>query len=183
MAEFRGAGSDGGRRITKVEEDVLNPLRLGVRNARNERRDTRFDQRLGDARTALSLGQIGDSDYLRFLRAEQSTLQRKIAGLKKTSNGYRQATDQLNEISGLIKEVEESFNGQFNLGDIQLPSVYDVRRYVQAGGPGAAFLGSNSAPVNGATTQITINGANTGQILEVLAEYIGGNVNYTVGGY
>jgi hypothetical protein len=167
-ARFKSGG------ISKAERDVLNQDKLDVRSARNNARDTAFNQGLQDQKTALDLGRISQSEYMNFLHTQETQLRTRIAGLKKTSNGYKQATDELNQILELEKEIADSFNAQFNLGDITLPTPFQARSYLQSGFGG---------PGGGSSTVIQINGADTGQIIQILSQYMGSGNTYTVGGY
>jgi hypothetical protein len=53
-----------------------------------------------------------------------------MKGMSKTSQGYRQAYNELNSIDNLILEAKAGLQGQFNIGDIKLPTVYQVRRSI-----------------------------------------------------
>lgn len=147
----RGASSD------VIEADALE-VRRGEINVEN----TRWQQFLSDLQTNEQLKRITHRQYMDTLEAER---QRLLAVAVRT----RQQQDQLNEIEGLIQAANEAAAGQFNLGDINLPTPYQARRMVQGqlGGLGGA------AATTVSNVNITVDGADTGFVLQVLGQYLG----------
>lgn len=151
--------------------DVINADRLNLEQAQNSEKSTAFSQLLATTQTAEQLGTISHSAYLRFLLSQQQNLAAQLKGMSSSANGFKQLTDESNQIKGLILAAADSLNGQFNLGNISLPTVYQARRYAQTvfGAPGAGGGGNN--------TTITINGADTGLVQQIISQYVGtGNV-------
>jgi hypothetical protein len=168
--------------ISKAERDVLQTRELDVRTAESRRDQTKFDQNLNAQQTAFDLGRITTAQYLKFLDGQRDNLAKQIKGMKKNSEGLFQAQQNLDQIDRLLKQVEGQFNGQFNLGDIQLPSEYQVRAAARFGTTG--LIGANAvnqATSTTTTTQININGADTSTVLAILRQYLGGG-NIAVNG-
>lgn len=157
---------------SQAEQDVINSRRLDVKAAQTNEESTKFSQRLSQIQTQDQLGQITHQTYLRYLDSEHDRL---------TAIGKRtqQQQDQLNQVDTLMKEAADALQGQFNLGDIELPSAYQVRRVIRSS-TGADLVGGASAPVGG--NSITINGADTGQIIQILSQYMGDGASYSITG-
>lgn len=141
--------------------DVIDQAKLDLRSAQNAEEQAAFSQRLSDIQTAEELGRISHSAYMDYLRSEHDRL-------SAISDRTRQQQEQLDQVDKLMKTAAEQLNGQFNIGDIDLPTVYDVRR---AMGSGAA-TGVNDYSHSGNT--ITINGADFGQVVAYIEQFMGG---------
>lgn len=138
--------------------DVINQDKVAVQNAANQAEATKFQQQLSQVQTNYDLGRITTAQYLRYLDSQADAL-RKIA-----HRTYQQQQE-LNQLDKLIQEVQKSLQGQFNLGDIKLPSVLQVRQQV-LGGAGAQVA-------NIQNVRIDISGGDIAVIKSVLSQYLG----------
>lgn len=126
-----------------------------------------FSQRLQDVQFAESMGRISHQAYLQYLQSEHDRLTSRLAGMKQTDNGYRQAIDELQQIDSVMKEAADQLSGQFNLGDIKIPTVYEVRRSMQPNAGMANSLADYS------TTTVNINGADIATVIAYIQKYLG----------
>lgn len=173
-AEYRAATNKLKRdKANKAGPRVIAQDRLDVRNAKAAREAAIFDQRLSDVQVAEQLGRITHQQYIKYLEGEHD----RLTSIAKRT---RQQQDELNQIDLLIKGAKESAAGQFNIGDIQLPTIYEVRRYIKATAAGLSYQAQQaplgfSAPQQMSTTYTTFNidGADTGFILQLLSQYLG----------
>lgn len=180
-ARFRGADSDGGRRITRPERDVLNTDRIAADTARNNAKQTAFQQNLTAAQTAENLGRISHAAFLKYLKTQETVIKQQMRGMKKTSEGYFQAQTNLDQILGLEQEAADALNAQFNLGNISLPTPYEVRRFVQQS---VNPVGTQSSgPVNGNAVTFVFNGYETDELVQKIGSIVGNGGTYTVSGY
>jgi hypothetical protein len=140
--------------------NVLDRDALAVKSAENAAEAAAFNQRFSDAQTNDQLGRISHQAYLSYLKHEHDRLT-SIAGRT------RQQQDELNQIDQAIKSANEQLTGQFNLGDIKIPTPYEARRSIAAQMGGGSYTGLNS------TVTITINGADVDKVKQVLGQYIG----------
>lgn len=180
VAQARAARQDAERRLRAAQgPDDRDKAAVDLRNAQNSEKAASFQQNLSDVQTAEQLGQKSHRQYMDYLAAERRRLQTQLRGQKEGTNGYRLAFDQLNQINGLIKEASNTLSGQFNIGDIKLPTIYEVRRSIQerTGGVGAqSFVDSTSRSAQSTTTNnVTINGADFGKVMEYLKSVMGAN--------
>ena len=86
--------------------------------------------------------------------------------LMSVKNKTRQQVDQLNQVDQALKGLTEGLQGQFNLGDINLPAPYQVRR---------ALLGEGSYASTQSTTyaNININGIDEARVRTILSDILG----------
>lgn len=155
-------------------KDDRQKAQLDVRNAQNAAEAAAFNQRLSDAQTADELGRISHQAYLQYLRNEHDRL-------SSIANRTRQQQDQLDQIDKLIKAANESLSGQFNLGNIKVPTVYQVRRAIQAGVGGVMANNSGYAgPQNGqvitdnSQRTLILQGVPLEEVLKRITEMYGG---------
>ena len=140
--------------------DIIAQSQLDVRSAENSEEQAAFSQRISDLQTAEDLGRISHSAYMSYLQSEHDRL-------SAIGDRTRQQQDQLNQVDKLMKSAAEEMQGQFNIGDIDLPSVYEVRRAMQSGAPSQVADYSNSNNV------VNVNGADFGAVVEWLTSYLG----------
>lgn len=158
--------------------DVLAADRGALIGARLQQDSTEFSQNLGDVQVAEQLGNISHQQYLSYLRSERTRLADRLSGMKRTDDGYRQAVEQLQQIDLAVKSATDSLDGLFNLGDIKVPTPFEVRRSLAgAGGEASTDFTSQLISVlqsnQGAGTTITFNGADTAKVRAILSEYLG----------
>jgi hypothetical protein len=162
--------------------DVRAQDKVDLRTARASAEATAFSQRLQAVQTADELGRISHKKYLSYLQHEHDRLQA-------IKHRTFQQQDELNQIDSLMKEAAKSMQGQFNLGDIKLPTPYQVRRYIEAKSNAASGAGAAVAAVRQAA-QVTTNnnnfvfhGYDPDQIKKVVVDVVGkgGRVTATSG--
>jgi hypothetical protein len=144
--------------------DVIAQDRLDVRQAQLDAESVKFNERLQAAQTAERLGRISHAAYIRYLENES----RRLNAIK---NRTYQQQQQLDQVDLALKDAKEAFAGQFNIGDIKLPTPYEVRRYIKAQADGLTYQGGQAAPVS--QTTIQIDGTDVGMVIRVLSEYLG----------
>lgn len=103
------------------DQDVRDQDELDVRTAANNAEAVAFNQRLNDARTSYELQRSTQQQYIAYLRAEQARL------MAITNKTYQQQQQQ-DQITRELMNMNKQLTGQWNLGDITMPTVYDVRR-------------------------------------------------------
>lgn len=159
-------------RQNKRAPDVLAQDLIDVRNAENQAEAAKFSQRLSDVQIAEQLGKISHTAYLQYLQNEHN----RLSAIK---NKTRQQIDELNQIDLAIKSATETMQGQWNLGQIKVPTVYEVRRAIQNSTAAASAI--NQAIVTNTTTNtITINGADIAKVEALLRQMLGASARYTV---
>lgn len=141
-------------------EDVLAQSQLDIRGAQNREEAAMFNQRLSDTQVAEDLGRISHSQYMSYLQSEHDRL-------NAVGQRTRQQQDQLNQIDQLMKSAAEELQGQFNIGDIDLPTAYDMRRAI---GTGAA---TSVADYSNSNNVVNLNGVDFAQVVEYLQNMLG----------
>lgn len=150
--------------------EVTDPLLNDARRKQFSSENAAFQQQLNDAQTADQLGRVSHAAYIQYLNNQHDRLVQQIAGMDDTTDGYRQAVDQLNQIDGLLKSAKESVNQAFNLQNVTLPTLYEVRRAV-----GASAEQIRSQVVDYSSTQgtVIINGADMATVVSYINKTLG----------
>lgn len=143
---------------------------LDVKQSKASLQDAQFQTRLNDIQTQEQLGKITEQRYMNYLKSEHNRLER-------VKHRTYQQQEELNQIDQLMKDAATAMDGQWNFGDIKLPTAYQVRAYATQAARDAtagyrAGVPSLVAPGGGNTT-IYINGADTGHVKRVIAEAVG----------
>jgi hypothetical protein len=150
--------------------DVINQDRIDVKQKQAALESEAFSRRLRDIQIAEQLGDVSHGAYLRYLEREHD----RLTAIK---NRTRQQTEQLQEIDLAMKAATETMQGQFNLGDIKVPTPYEARRAVQATRGGTSFLGEagRAAGSAGTTTinNIKIDGTDIVAVTRVIKSVLG----------
>lgn len=107
-----------------ANQDALNELALERRQAEADLERTSFDDRLSRMKTDANLGRITHAAYMQYLYSEKQRLEQ-------ISERTHQQQDMLDTIDGLIQDAQDEMSGVWNIGDITLPTPYEVRRYIQ----------------------------------------------------
>ena len=134
-------------------KDVIAADQVALERAQADAQKQGFDQRLNDEKTLFDLHEISGQAYIAFLNKQDQSLRSQLATKKKGSEKYRQLLDELNEVDKAILDYNNSAAGQFNLGDIKVPTPYEARREVAALSAGVSYQGVTNNNVN-----VTING-------------------------
>jgi len=112
-----------------IGQEAIDRAQLDVTQKQNALLQTQFEQNLGDVQTNRDLDRISREEYIQYLEDQHDNL-------SAIAVRTRQQQEQLNRVDQLLKQASSELTGQFNLGDIKLPTVYEVRRYIasQTGG-------------------------------------------------
>lgn len=149
----RGAGSD-----------VLLQDQVALRQAQSDAQGTAWQQEFSDQRTNYELQRTSLSAYLSYLRAQHDYL-------SAVKNKTRQQVDELNQVDQALKGLTEGLQGQWNLGDIKVPTAYEMRRSLAGGG----FTTAAVSYVN-----ISLTAASDADLKRVLETYVGTPIMQTV---
>lgn len=176
------------------DQQTIRQDKLEIKQSGASLEQTKFDAFLSDLQTQEQLGQITFQQYVKYLEAERNRL-------RQIRHKTQQQQDQLNQINLLLQSASESLDGQFNLGSIKLPTVYEARRFMKenldrlnagtggsggsTGGLGGSGSGSggfsqvSAQQVNSnnrTMTSIKIDGADTREVRRILVELLGPTV-------
>jgi hypothetical protein len=165
--QARGAGAD-----------LILQDKLDVRTEEANVQAAKFQQWFSDLQTAENLERITHAAYIRHLENRRNRLQA-------IKHRTRQEQEELDQVEGALKEAQRALSGQFNIGDIKIPTPYEVRRYIEQTSQNAkdaavqrstADLAANASQGGNTTVnRITIDGADTAQIERILNRILGGN--------
>jgi hypothetical protein len=162
-----------------VRAQVVGTAELEVRNAEAQAEAAAFSQWLSNTETANSLGRISHKAYLSMLRNRADALTAELATMSTTDPMYQQIKDQRDQLLQSIKSSAEALSGQFNLGDIKIPSVYEVRRALKAGDRGevlasnAALSTSGNVTNDTSTKNVILNGVPVQQVMQLIEDLFG----------
>ena len=144
-------------RANGADQNTLNADQLGVNTAVNGEQKATFDQRLSDTQEQFNLQRESGAAYIKSLRQLR-------AGILGNS---RQAIDERNKVDEALKSAYGSLEGQFNLGDIKIPTVYEVRRSVANAQTGQGYSDNR-------VTSVTINGiGSTAEVVAIVKTQLG----------
>ena len=158
-----------------ASQDVLNADRVKVKQAQANAEAAQFSQWFSDLQTADELGRISHQKYISYLEQRRDEL---LA----ISDRTRQEQDQLDQVEKALQAAQKEMQGQFNLGDIKVPTPFEVRRAIAARAAGLGFGTDGAAmPVGGAgvvnntstTNYITIDGADFDRVVRYLESTLG----------
>ena len=161
-------------------KDVIAADRVALEQAQTEAEATAFQTRLESVQTAEQLGRISHSAYIRYLENESRRLER-------IKHRTYQQQQQLNEIDGLLQSAAKEMEGQWNFGDIKLPTPYQMRRIVAersdqlVGAAANARSLGGSAPAGGVQNiTFDIDGADTAKVEKIIRDVVGGQQTINV---
>lgn len=138
-----------GASATTIAQDQLE-----LQQAQAAAASTAWGQQFGDMQTNYDLNRISLSAYLKYLNSQK-------AYLEAVKNKTRDQVEQLNQVDQALKGLADSLQGQWNLGDIRMPTPYEVR---------SAMTGNQAALT---TNNIQINGADTAAVMDMLTRLLG----------
>lgn len=162
------------------DQDTLNADALALANAEQSAQKTAFDARLQHEQTLYGLQQISGAKYIQFLQGQEATLRSQLATMHKGQRGYQQRLDELYQVQQALKDANNQAQGQFNLGKIRVPTPYEVRRLVASQAEGVRGLTNTISAIN-TTNTITINGADTAMVRQLLVQLLGADQIRRVG--
>lgn len=157
---------------TKMAQDQarktgdLGADQLAVEEAQQAAQKAVFDQQLANQQSAYDLHRESAGQYLQFLRSQDSAIRNQLSGMKKGAEGYQQLVDELNQIDSLILGLNSQVQGQFNLGSIKVPSIYEVRRSIAE---------TQQQVIDASTTNnnVTLNGVDIQAVLAYINSILG----------
>ena len=156
------------RRRLATDPQTRQEADLDIRRAEATEERAAFDQRLSDARINEQLGRTSHAAYMTYLQSEHDRL-------SSIADRTRQQQDMLNEIDMAMKETADQLSGQFNIGDIDVPTIYEVRRSIAE--RGGRDTGDSGGVVNNST--VTINGADFARVIEYINGVLGQSATVT----
>lgn len=163
LAEARAARQDAEdrartNRAAGAPRTVQDADNIALRQAQANEEQTAFQQRFEQAQTNERLGRISHTAYISYLNSEKARLE---------AIGRRtfQQQQQLNQIDEALKAAAESMQGQWNLGEIRVPSPFEARRAL------ATQTGAGSQSIT--TVNLTINGGDLNAVRTVVSQYLG----------
>ncbi len=130
------------------------------------------EQKIKDIDDLESLGKISKATAQAARASEKNRIDAELAGMTSTTTGYRALKDRSTELAKEIKTASEDYSGQFNLRDIKLPTVYEIRR----------SLGTDRSDISGGsntTNNVAINGADFARVVQYLQGIFGKQVGRT----
>jgi hypothetical protein len=127
-----------------------------------------FSQQFTDQQNQFNLHQITASAYINYLDSTRDSLKAQLTAMKAGSQGARQILDELTQVNQTILSVANQASGQFNLGNINIPTPYEVQRSIAASGVGAGY---NVMPITN-NTSIVINGTDLAAVQAILSQYL-----------
>lgn len=107
--------------------DAIAQAELELREAENAFEQTKFDEEMKNIDTKRELGRISEAQYYNYLLGEKERLE----SIKQRT--YQQQ-EQLDEVDKALKDFRDQNNNQWNLGDIDLPTPYEMRRFMASQG-------------------------------------------------
>jgi hypothetical protein len=117
------------RRLKKAGagRDAIAQAELELRESENALEQTKFDEEMKNIDTKRELGRISEAQYYNYLLGEKERLE----SIKQRT--YQQQ-EQLDEVDKALKDFRDQNNNQWNLGDIDLPTPYEMRRFMASQG-------------------------------------------------
>lgn len=149
-------------RKNHADKGTLGDDQLDVEGKENSQEAAIHNRTTSHLKDLESAQQISHAQYLQGLQAEEGRIREKLRHVKKGSNMWTQLNDELLNTIADEKAASDQMQGQFNLGDIRVPTVYEVRRSIAAQTSGAAAVSNHS--VNNTTT-VNLSGVETDRVL------------------
>jgi hypothetical protein len=137
----------------------------GVIAAQNSQAETLVATNLSMWSQELSLHRISGAKYIELLKKQR-------ADVENNSNISKHEKELLeNQIDQAIQDANQQLQGQFNLSDIKLPTIYEVRR-------AATSQGGHVIDASSTTNNVSINGVDFAKVVSYINSLIapGGRV-------
>jgi hypothetical protein len=165
----------------------VNEARLNEATSQNSDDQAHQQNFLTTLQAADKYRRISHQAYLSGLNNEAKRVKEQLDALKSTDQGREQLQLYYDSLLDAAKSSADELAGQFNLGDIKVPTVYQVRSLLNSRDDTGSILGANSANstagnvVNDSSTKnVVLNGVPLGQVLKVLEELFGKKVRTNV---
>lgn len=163
----------------EAKAQAIGAAQLELRTAENNAAAAEFSQFLQATNTANDLGRISHRAYLGLLRGRRDQLAAELAQLDPRSNGYKQIQDQIDQLDQAIKAGAEELSGQFNIGDIRVPTPYEVRRAIKERNAGTVLANNGASSVAGNVTNdnssksVVLNGVPIQTVMAMIEDLFG----------
>jgi hypothetical protein len=134
---------------------------------------------LSNLQTSLDLGRISHKKYLEMLKARRDQLYLEAKAIGRGNEGYAQTKKLADEAAKTYKDAVEGINDQFNLGDIKVPTVYQVRKSLkeqttgQVLGNNGAMSAAGNVTNDNSTRNVILNGVPVETILTMIQDLFG----------
>lgn len=149
---------------------VLTQDKLAVGDAQSQAEAAAFNQRFSDAQTNDQLGRTSHAAYLQYLNNEHN----RLTAIRHRT---RQQQEELNQIDAALKAASDQMAGQFNIGDIKIPTIYEVRRSIATHKMASA---GDTGYQDNRQVSITINGGDINKVRDELQGALGPAANSRV---
>lgn len=163
----------------EAKAEAIGKAQLDVRSAQNNAQAAEFSQFLTAAQNADSLGRISHRAFLNILKGRRERLKAELATMDKDSSGYKQRQEQIQQLDEAIKAGADSLSGQFNIGDIKIPTPYEVRRAIKAKDTGTVLANNSAQGTAGnvvndnSSKSVVLNGIPIQQVMTMIEELFG----------
>lgn len=136
-----------------------------VRAAQNRAEASAFERRFNDARFAYDMGRMSHQAYMQYLNGEHNRL-------TAITNRTRQQTEELQQIDQAIKAAADAMQGQWNIGDIRIPTPYEARRFIERSSRGAEYQ-QGAQITNTQTNNISFSGLSRQEVEAIIRSTLG----------
>jgi hypothetical protein len=163
----------------KEYDDYIAQDTLDYRTSKAATENAKQTEFINSLQTADSLGDISHATYLKYIENEIKRTESKLKGMKKTDTGYYQTQQYLNTLKGDLKSAADEIDSQFNIGDIKIPTPYEVRRAIKAKSTGAVMAENGAFSTGGNVTNdnsqrnVVLNGVPIQQVLTIIQDLFG----------
>ncbi len=160
-------------------QDMIDSAQVDVTQNELDTQGTINSEWLDALQRAEQIGRISHNAYMQALRNKIDQVNAEIALMDPLSQGYDQAIKFRDQLLLLAKSAGESANQMFNIGDIKLPTPYEVRRAVKAGTFGGFMSANNPFSTEGnvvndnSTRNLTLNGIPLQQVIAIVKDMFG----------
>lgn len=160
--------------LTKAQQqgisgDALRPYQNAVKDATTTSAGAAFQEQQQVLQDQLDLHQVSNQSFIASQQQTLAGLRAQLATMKIGDQGFKQVQDEITAVSKSILATAAQATGQFNIGNIKIPTPYEVQRSIAASGVGAGY---NVMPVTN-NTSIIINGTDLAAVQAILSQYLG----------
>lgn len=163
----------------KKRADYLAPFQQTADSANATKESTADQEYQSNLEYSLTMGNISHRKYMDLLKQRSDHFFAEAKAIGKGNEGYDQALKLGQDYATKFKEATDSINDQFNLGDIKVPTVYQIRQSLTKGNTGQV-LGNNGSYSTGgnvtndnSTRNVTLNGVPVETILTMIQDLFG----------
>lgn len=179
------ADKRGYKKGSKTRAAFIDPYKKNLVSAQTSAETTATQSYLDGLDTQLTLGRITHQKYLQLLTERRDQLLAEYNSMSKNAQGQAARKKLIDDIDKTIKSAADSLNDQFNLGDIKVPTVYQVRESIKAKSAGSVLSNNGALSTAGnvtndnSTRSVVLNGVPIETILSMLQDLFGKKVRTT----